>query len=147
MRQTPPQIRLGGYLSLCIGVANILIFGLLSLAEHNPRFVLASLPALLITVILGIYFITQAERIAASALNQTGTSGVPAAPPPAHNAGAFQMAGRVFLATGAALFVIFTALAIITHNVAFFLTALAPALIFMSIGGIYLVTSFPTKKR
>jgi hypothetical protein len=147
MRQTPPQIRLGGYLSLGISLLNILIFGTVSLVEHRASFVLAALPSFVITTALGIYFVTQAERIAASAINPKGATKTPPAVAPAHNAAAFQSAGRIFLATGAGLFVMFIALAFITHIAAFFFAAVAPAIIFMSIGGIYLLTSFPEKKK
>ncbi len=147
MRQTPQQIRIGGYASLGIGILNLLIFGTLAIAQHNSRFFFTALPAVLVVVALGIAYIMGAERIAASAINQkvpkkvreeAASKGV--APQ------SLRTAGQVLAATGGGLFVVFLVAALVTHLWSFLFTTVAPAFILFSMGLIFIATDHPTAR-
>jgi hypothetical protein len=147
MRQTPQQIRIGGYASLGIGITNLLIFGLLALVKHNRQVFFVTLPTVLIVSILGIVYATQAERIAASASNQkipkkvreeAASKGI--APQ------SLRTAGRVLAATGGGLFVVFLIAALVTHLWSFLYTTVAPAFIILTMGIIFTATDRPTAR-
>lgn len=149
MQQTAQQLRLGGIIALGIGILNLLIFATLALAEHNRLFFLAALAPGLISSATGVAILLQANQLA-----RTGTPAVPAAPAKAkvpatrrQDAQAIRTVGNVFLATGGGILVVFTLLAIITHIASFFFTTVAPGIIFLSMGLLYVLTSDPGKRR
>ncbi|MBA3825266.1 MAG: hypothetical protein H0X24_15375 [Ktedonobacterales bacterium] len=145
MRQTPQQIRIGGYASIGIGVFNLLIFGILALALHDARFFFPALPAALIVTALGVAFVQGADRISASAANQkvpkkvreeAASKGI--APQ------SLRRAGTIFAATGGGLFIVFLITALVTHQWSFLLTTVAPAFIMFSMGISFIATDRPT---
>ena len=147
MRQTPQQIRIGGYASIAIGILNLLIFGTLAVAQHNSRIFFTALPAALVVGILGVAYATQAERIATSAANQkipkkvreeATSKGV--APQ------SLRTAGTVLTATGGGLFVVFLIAALVTHLWSFLFTTVAPAFILFSMGVLFTATDRPTAR-
>ena len=145
MRQTPQQIRIGGFAALGIGILNLLIFGVLALAKHNGLFFFAALPSVLIVAALGILYLTQAERLAASASTQKIPKKVRAE---AASKGvaphSLRTAGSILTWTGAGLFVVFLILAVVTQKWSFLFTTVAPALIIFSMGMLFVATDRPT---
>lgn len=139
MPQTSQQIRLGGSIALGVAGVTTLLFGGLSLAEHNARFILAALAPILLALIMGIIYTTQAERMARTIAARAAAQ--PAAKPA--QAQSLRKVGQIFLGVGGAMVVGFMLLAILAHNPFFAVAALAPGLIFCSIGLVYVVTSPP----
>jgi len=143
MQQTSQQLRVGGFVALGIGILNLLIFGTLSLAEHNGLFILAALAPGVISSATGIAFLAQA--------NQRDRAATPAlAPAKARNRAdpkALRAAGNVFLTTGTGILIVFALLAVITHIASLFFTTVAPGVILISMGLLYVLTSDPGKRR
>ena len=137
MSQTPQQIRLGGYVALGIAAMTAIIFGLIALLAHNGRFIFAAFGPILISAIMGIFYTVQAEpmakAIAERAANKPST--------PTKQAQSLRSMGQIFLSVGAFLVVGFVIIAIISHNPFFFLAALAPGVIFCTMGLLYIITS------
>jgi hypothetical protein len=142
MQQTAQQIRIGGMVALGVGVLNLLIFGLLSLVEHNGHFILAALPAVVVVGTLGAVYTTQAERMA----QQFAARPAKPAHTPAVNHQALRRMGTILAQVGVGLFVIFAIIAVITQNALFFLAAIAPGLLLGTMGLLYILTT-PAPKR
>jgi hypothetical protein len=136
MSQTPQQIRLGGRVALIIALFTAFIFGLLAFVEHNLRFFLFALPPVLVSGILGIVYMTQAERIAAIERGRDQS-----ATPKPDTAQSLRISGTVFMVVGAFLLIGFSALAAIVHAPLMFVAAIAPGIVFITIGFIYRLTS------
>jgi uncharacterized membrane protein len=147
MRQTPQQIRFGGFASIVIGLINLLIFGTLALAKHNGSFFLVALAPTLIVGIMGVVYVTQAERIAASPANQkipkkvrdeaTKTGVTPQS---------LRTAGTVLASTGAGMFVIFLIAALVSHLWSLLFTTVPPAIIVFTMGIFFVATDRPTTR-
>lgn len=142
MQQTAPQIRLGGLIALGISALNLVIFGLFAAVERNARFVLGALPSVVVVATMGAIFYLQAERIA----QQVATSPKGRAKSSSENRQALRQMGNILLLSGIGLLIVCAVLASLTSIAAFFLAALAPALLLGSMGLLYIVTS-PTQKR
>jgi uncharacterized iron-regulated membrane protein len=142
MQQTAQQLRVGGAVALGIGILNLLIFGLFALAEHNQLFILAALAPCLVSSATGIVFFWRAQQVEIGAATTK-----PAKPKAPADPQALRQAGNLFLSTGAAILVVFALLALATHIAAFFFAAVAPGVIFISVGLLYALTSDPGKRR
>ena len=141
MSQTPQQIRLGGIVALSIAALTTILFGILALAEHSGRFILSALGPILISAALGVFYTTQAERMA-----QTIAARASLSPNSLTQVQSLRSMGQVFLAVGALLVIGFTIVAFISQNAIAFLAALAPGIIFGTMGLLYTITSPPAAK-
>jgi hypothetical protein len=145
MRQTPQQIRVGGYASLGIGILNLLIFSIFALARHNGSYFMGALPATLVVGFLGAAYVTQAERIADSPVTQKVPKKVREE---AANRGvtpqSLRTAGTILAATGAGLFVLLLLVALVTHLWSLIFTTVAPAIILLTMGLLFIATDRPT---
>jgi hypothetical protein len=143
VQQTSQQLRAGGFVALSIGLLNLLIFGALSLAEHNASFILTALAPAVISGATGGVFLARANQ------HERAAPPAPASAKARNRADpkALRAAGNSFMTTGAAILVVFTLLAVITHIASFFFTAVAPGVILISMGLLYTLTSDPGKRR
>ena len=137
MSQTPQQIRLGGFVALGVAALTAIIFGLIALVTHNGHFILAALGPTLISAIMGIVYVVQAEPMAKVIATRAANKPTP----PPTQVQSLRSMGQIFLAVGAFLVVGFVIVAIVAHNPFFFLAAFAPGIIFCTMGLLYIITS------
>ena len=137
MSQTPQQIRLGGMIALGIAALTAMLFGLIALTTHNGRVFLAALAPILISAILGIVYTVQAEPMAGAIAAQAANKSTPSP----KQVESLRSMGNTFFGVGAFLVVGFVIVAVVAHNPYFFLAALAPGIIFCTMGLLYIVTS------